>query len=166
MTSAPGPEPPPLFAASWMPRTRRRDRLRDAVRGLSSAAGGTAEGAGALVPGGADLHRRDVHDQGWRPARVRRTWTRARGAGHEPTRRFASGRQRQLGLRCCGRFLSRCNQEPFKALPVYRSRRSYGRSFEEHSRSTAPPGYLRPSMGPWPRTISSESGSIPLHIGF
>ena len=54
-------------------------------------------GAGAVLPGRADLHRGNLHDQGRRAARRRRTGRDAGGAGHQSARRQRAGRGRKLG---------------------------------------------------------------------
>ena len=61
-----------------------RVRHRDALLGVSAAAGAAARGAGAVLPCRPHLHRRDLHDQGGRAARRRRARPDAGRARHQP----------------------------------------------------------------------------------
>src|SRR5450830_130020 len=108
------PQPAPLLRrrAALPPPHLQHHRAADALLGLPAAPGRGRPGAGAALPGRTDLHRRDLHDQGRRPARGRRVGPGPGHARHQPARRWRAWRGRGLGFRCRGRLLPRRHPGP------------------------------------------------------
>src|SRR6267143_602177 len=157
-------------AGCLQPRVARNG-VRNAFRGVSSAAGASARGTGALLAFRPHLHGREFHRQGRRATRCRGAGAGHRGARYQPARAENSRRRRELRFRPGRRILRGRHSGALVAwLPdVFLRHEGIVATGRVHvSRRPRAHGHLRPFHGRARRADHrpQESGLLQVGVGF